>query len=253
MKIVIGIFGLCYKLYVGLIFVVTLLFFYPFIFITLQKISWRRWSFPINVVWSFTVRILCLIAVNPIGQKRFPKGPYLIVSNHTSYFDIFVMYSILPKHRFVFMGKSEILSYPLVKTFFKKLNIPVYRNNRTKAAQSFMQAKNAANNGWSIVIFPEGGIPDDDIPSMVPFKSGAFKLAQRCHLPIVPLTFLDHYHMFSDPGNWLGPAHPGLSRVCFHPIIHVEEFEHLTEEELSKKVYDVIAGPLRERGLMKKD
>ena len=162
------------------------------------------------------------------------------------------MYSILPTHRFLFMGKSEILSYPLVKTFFKKLNIPVHRNDRMKAAKSFIQAKNAVQDGWSIVIFPEGGIPDDNLPEMVEFKSGAFKLSKNAQIPIVPITFLDHYHMFSDPDEVLGYAHPGVSRIYMHDAISVEKQNEMSEAELSDYVFNVLAGPLRERGLMKK-
>ena len=150
------------------------------------------------------------------------------------------------------MGKSEILSYPLVKTFFKKLNIPVHRNDRMKAAKSFIQAKNAIRDGWSIVIFPEGGIPDDNLPEMVEFKSGAFKLSKNAQIPIVPITFLDHYHMFSDPDQVLGYAHPGVSRIYMHDAISVEKQNELTEAELSDYVFAILAGPLRERGLMKK-
>ena len=52
------------------------------------------------------------------------------MANHTSYLDIFLMYSILPKYPFVFLGKSEILSYPLIGTFFKDLNVPVDRKDK---------------------------------------------------------------------------------------------------------------------------
>lgn len=149
------------------------------------------------------------------------------------------------------MGKSEILSYLLVKTFFKKLNIPVHRNDRMKAAKSFIQAKNAIQDGWSIVIFPEGGIPDDNLPNMVEFKSGAFKLSKNAQIPIVPITFLDHYHMFSDPDDLLGYAHPGVSRIYMHDAISVEQQNTMTETELSDYVFTILAGPLRERGLMK--
>lgn len=250
MRKVIGALCFVYKLWVGIVFVATLLFFYPFIFITLQRLEWRKYSFPINVVWSSTVRLLCLVHVWRIKKHPLPEGPYLIVANHTSYFDIFLMYSILPKHRFLFMGKSEILSYPLVKTFFKKLNIPVHRKDRVKAAKSFIQAKKAIENGWSLVIFPEGGIPDYNRPQMIPFKEGAFKLAKSTGIPIVPLTFLDNYHMFSDPDQ-LDYAHPGLSRVMMHKTISAEQVTTLSEKELNDLVFDLIAQPLRERKLMR--
>ncbi|HLP55327.1 MAG TPA: lysophospholipid acyltransferase family protein [Fluviicola sp.] len=252
MKALLGIPCLLYKVYVGIVFVSTLLLFYPFLLVVLSRKSWRKYSFPLNVFWSHLVRLLMLVFVWKISSPKIPKGPYLIIANHASYFDIFLMYSLLPNHRFLFLGKSEILSYPLVKTFFKRLNIPVFRNDRRKAAQSFMQARQAIREGWSLVVFPEGGIPDEGQPAMVPFKEGAFKLAKGAGIPIVPITFIDNYHLFSDPGNMLGPAHPGISRVIIHPVIDKKEVKQLSESELLEKTYAIISGPLIERGLMKK-
>ncbi|MDH4472015.1 MAG: 1-acyl-sn-glycerol-3-phosphate acyltransferase [Fluviicola sp.] len=252
MKALLGIPSLLYKLYVGVVFVSTLLLLYPFFLIILSRKSWRKYSFPLNVFWSHLVRILMLVFVRKLSSPKIPDGPYMIIANHASYFDIFIMYSLLPNHRFLFLGKSEILSYPLVKTYFKRLNIPVHRSDRRKAAQSFMQARQAIQEGWSLVVFPEGGIPDEDHPTMIPFKEGAFKLAKSAGIPIVPITFIDNYHLFSDPGDLLGPAHPGISRVIIHPIIDQEEVMRLSERELLEKTFRIVSEPLVERGLMKR-
>ena len=253
MKVVTGIPCLIYKIYVGLVFAVTLLLLYPLFLIVLSRKSWRKYAFPINVFWSHLICFLMLVFVVRVKKSPIPKGPFMIIANHTSYFDIFLMYSILPHHRFLFMGKSEILSYPLVKTFFKRLNIPVDRKDRRKAAQSFMQARQEIQKGWSLVIFPEGRIADEVCPNMIPFKEGAFKLAKSEKIPIVPITFLDNYHLFSDPGDVLGWAHPGISRICIHPTITIEEVNALSEKELSQKAFGLVAGPLVERGIMTKE
>jgi 1-acyl-sn-glycerol-3-phosphate acyltransferase len=114
MKRLLGILSFIFKLYVGCVFVVTLLFFYPFLWMALSRKGWRKYSFPINVMWSYTVRILTFVHVWKMNKITIPKGPYLIIANHTSFFDIFLMYSLLPNHRFLFLGKAEILSYPLI-------------------------------------------------------------------------------------------------------------------------------------------
>jgi 1-acyl-sn-glycerol-3-phosphate acyltransferase len=250
MKKLIGALCVLYKIYVGLFFVSFLLLSYPVFFVLLSRPSWRKYSFPLFVFWSFLLQLCTLVFVVKLKKVKLPEGPYIIVSNHASYYDIFLLYSILPNHRFLFMGKSEILTYPLVKTFFKKLNIPVFRNDKRLAAKSFIQAKQALAEGWSIVLFPEGGIPDENRPQMIPFKEGAFKLAKSAKVPLVPLTFLDNHHIFSDPGD-LDYAHPGISRVVMHPVISAEEVEHSTEKELLEKCFNTIAGPLKEKGLMK--
>lgn len=197
------------------------------------------------------MQFLVGVWVHKVRKAQLPKAPYLIVSNHTSYFDIFFMYALLPQNRFLFLGKSELLSYPLIKTLFKHLNIPVFRKDRVKAARSYKRSVEAIHEGWSLVIFPEGGIPDENLPEMIPFKDGAFKLAKRCNVPIVPITFLNHFHMFTDPGKILGSAHPGISKVYFHDAISVSQQKQLTEKELSDLVFETLAKPLREQGFMK--
>ncbi len=250
MKVILGGLSFCYKLYIGIVFISTLILLYPLFIVILSRKKWRKYSFPLNIFWSYLVRLLMFIWVKKTGGKDIPKGPYMILANHTSYFDIFLMYSILPQHPFLFMGKSEILSYPLLKTFFKRLNIPVFRKDRLKAARSFIQAKQCLAEGWAIVIFPEGGIPDLIQPNMAEFKEGAFKMAKSMGVPIVPVTFLDNYHLFSDPEFFLGPAHPGIARIVIHPTISVEEIQQATELEMMQRTFDCIAQPLRAKGLM---
>jgi 1-acyl-sn-glycerol-3-phosphate acyltransferase len=167
------------------------------------------------------------------------------VSNHTSYLDIFLLPSILPNHPFAFLGKAEILKYPIVRTYFKALNIPVYRKDKAKAGQALGQAKKAMEGGWSIVIFPEGTIPEENIPQMYPFKNGAFRLAKNLNVPILPLTFTQNFHLFSDPTHILGPAHPGVVEVHIHPFISVEEIAACSAEEISDKCFELIEAPLK--------
>lgn len=245
MKIAQGIFGLLFKSYVALVFVVTLLFFYVPIFVLLQFPSQKKKVFRIHVWWSWSVRILMGIFVRYELKSPLPEAPYIVVANHSSYLDIFIMYSILPEHPFLFLGKSEILAYPLVKTLFKKLNIPVHRKDKRKAALSFIQCKKAIQEGWSLIIFPEGTIPDENLPNMIPFKEGAFKLAQSAGIPLVPITFTTHYKLFSDPEKLMGPARPGVSRIYRHPAISKETVKQLSTEELMQLTYQIIDAPFR--------
>lgn len=140
------------------------------------------------------------------------------------------------------MGKSEILSYPLVKTFFKRLNIPVFRGDRLKAAKAFIQAKREIKKGWSIVIFPEGKIPNNN-PTTIPFKEGAFKLAKSVGTGIIPITFQNNYVLFSDPEHFFKSARPGLVKVTIHPVITAKQVESTTENDLRETAYNLIRLP----------
>ena len=147
-------------------------------------------------------------------------------------------------HPFLFMGKSEILNYPIIKTYFKGLNIPVHRKDRSKAARSFNEAKKAVKEGWSIMIFPEGTIPDNENPKMIPFKMGAFKLAKALEIPIVPITFMNNFKLFSDPLDLKGTAYPGFSKVHIHSAVDSETIRQLSDKELSDLCYQIIYAPL---------
>lgn len=220
---------------------------YPFIAPLLNSIKNKKRAFKLFVIWSWIFRVFGFYFVRKRKESELPKGPFLIVANHASYLDIFLMYSILPKQPFLFLGKSEILSYPLIKTFFKKLNIPVYRNNKRKAAESVISALKEIKNGWGIMIFPEGGIPDINSPKMVPFKKGAFILAKQGNIPIVPITFTNNFFLFSDPTKILGPAMPGISQVYIHEYIDLDVIQRLSLEELSDYCFEIINGPILEK------
>jgi 1-acyl-sn-glycerol-3-phosphate acyltransferase len=223
MKWIKAIFFNLWKLYVGLIFSLTALLLYPFFLLILALPKGRLKSFRLFVVWSRMMQVFCFYPSRK--SKNIPKldGPFIILPNHTSYLDIFLMCSLFPEKPFLFMGKSEILSYPIIKTYFKNLNIPVDRSNKMKAGQAFIKAKQALEEGFSLVIFPEGGIPKNEAPKLANFKDGAFLLADKTGVPLIPIAFLNHYKLFSDPSDFFGTARPGMSHVCVHDPIYSEK------------------------------
>jgi 1-acyl-sn-glycerol-3-phosphate acyltransferase len=239
-----AIFSNLWKVYVGVVFFTTGLLYYPFLFILLLHEKWHKKTHFFFVMWSWTIRIFCLYAVRKIKSSPIPEGPYIVIANHSSYLDIYLMPSVIPNAHLLFLGKSELLNYPFLRTYFRKLHIPVFRNDKLKAAKSFIQAKKAVKQGWSLMIFPEGGIPDENLPVMVPFKEGAFKLAKNLKIPIVPITFTNNYKLLTDPGNAFGSAHPGISKVYIHEHIPASKVEELSEEELMKLCFDVVNEPL---------
>ena len=232
-----------WKIYFGLIFLVTLLLFYPILLFFILSENLKKYTFNINIIWSRCVRILCFYAVHKIGEETDSKVAKVVVANHTSYLDIFLLYSIFPEHRFLFIGKSEILSYPLIKTFFKQLNIPVDRSSKVKSARAFIKARRELINDWSIVIFPEGGIPVD-APRLSTFKDGAFQLAKSSAVSIQPITFENNFYLLSDPEIPRGFARPGLLRVHVHPLISAKEVQQNETAVTKEKIYQMIRSAL---------
>ncbi len=193
------------------------------------------------VLWSRMIQIFCCYPSRKNKKLQTNGKPFVLIANHTSYLDIFLMFSVFPEHPFLFMGKSEILGYPILKTYFKNLNIPVNRGNKTQAGRAFVAARKAIDEGFSVCIFPEGGIPDLNAPEMARFKDGAFLLAQKTGVPVVPVTFMNHYKLFSDPDDFFGPAHPGMSKVYLHDFQYVKD-DNL--KEVKQTCRDLIASKL---------
>lgn len=171
----------------------------------------------------------------------------IIIANHASYLDIFLFHSLLSSHPFIFLGKSEILKYPLIRTYFRSLNIPVFRDTRIKAAKSLVLAKKKIQKKWSVVIFPEGGIPDGNRPKMIPFKDGAFQLAKDQKVPILPITFVNNYRLFTDMTDFFGSCYPGFANVIIHDVISAEVVDATPTEELKNRCFEIVSG-----GLVKK-
>lgn len=246
MRIIMGVFGLIWKLYIAVAFTVTALIMYPVIVPFLWSERNKKRAFKLFVFWSRFLSVLIFTFGPKANTKDVPEGPKIILANHISYLDIFLMYSILPNEPFIFLGKSELLSYPLIKTYFKRYNIPVHRGHRIKSARSIVEAVDKIDKGWSVMIFPEGQIPDDNRPQMVQFKKGAFQIAKLSGLPILPITFVNNHKLFSIPTEWLGLARPGISKYFIHPIISANEVEKLDIEELTEKCFNIINGPVLE-------
>jgi 1-acyl-sn-glycerol-3-phosphate acyltransferase len=141
-----------------------------------------------------------------------------MVSNHVSYLDTVYFYA-LTCDEFVFLGKGELLKWPLFRLFFRTTDIPVHRGSPAKAAQAMKLAARALNEGKCLAIYPEGTIPHS-APRLSRFKNGAFRLAAETGVPIVPVTWTTNHQIIKDPlPLWL-PTFPQKARaIIYKPII----------------------------------
>src|SRR5690606_20438248 len=113
------------------------------------------------------------------------------IANHTSMTDIMLMLAVVKDNPFVFVGKQELAKIPLFGFFYKRTSILVDRKNTKSKQEVFEQAQKRLAQGLSICIFPEGGVPDENI-ILDEFKDGAFRLAIDHQIPIVPIRSEEH-------------------------------------------------------------
>ncbi|HET7458177.1 MAG TPA: 1-acyl-sn-glycerol-3-phosphate acyltransferase [Gemmatimonadaceae bacterium] len=130
----------------------------------------------LNPYWSFEtsgVRI------------RDPRRPYVAVSNHESYADIFLL-SHLP-WEMKWLSKDTIFKIPVMGWMMTMAgDIRLTRGNRDSAAQAITACRDRLAKKVSVMIFPEG--TRSRTADLLPFKDGAFRLAIEAGVPILPIA-----------------------------------------------------------------
>ncbi len=163
---------------------------------------------------------------------------YIICPNHTSNLDITAV-SLLLKGNFSFMGKAELTEGIVTRLFFSTVDIPVNRASKIASFRAFKRAMENLQNGTTMVIFPEGRIPDDYPPRLHPFKNGAFRLAIEAQAAIVPITMTNNWQILWDTGTKYG-SRPGICNIFVHKPIETIGMSIDDADSLRDEVHKVI-------------
>lgn len=141
------------------------------------------------------------------GSTQLNKDQtYLFIANHSSMIDILILAILHPNHPLVFVGKEELARIPIFGKIYRQICITVDRKSARSKAHVFGSAKQKISQGNSLVIFPEGGIADDQTPVLHPFKDGAFTIGIATQTPIAVYALKGPKEMF--PEAWT-KGYPG--------------------------------------------
>lgn len=210
------IFWLLWRIWFYLMLALPILVMFPFLVLSILKEKWYPYFFVMARIWAksilFTTGFYYKLTQD---QQLDEQCSYMFVANHTSMTDIMLMLAVIPKP-FVFVGKKELANIPLFGFFYKRSCILVDRGNAKSRQAVFNHAQKRINQGLSICIFPEGGVPYDESIVLDDFKDGAFRLAIEHNLPIVPLTFPDNKERFS---YTFFSGSPGIMRAHIHHFV----------------------------------
>ncbi|GAW68405.1 1-acyl-sn-glycerol-3-phosphate acyltransferase [Geoanaerobacter pelophilus] len=158
------------------------------------------------------------------------------MGNHQGNFDIFALTLAIPR-LFSWIAKEELFKVPVFGAAMRRAGyIPLDRSDGRKALKSMKQAAERIASGTSVVIFPEGTRTKDG--KLLPFKRGAFLLAAKAGVPIVPFTINGSWAI--NPRNRL-ELWPGTISVSFGAPIAVKPG---AEGELMEQVREAIAARL---------
>jgi 1-acyl-sn-glycerol-3-phosphate acyltransferase len=187
---------------------------------------WSRFIF-----WFFGMK------VSVKGYENLdPKKPYIFVSNHASMFDIPTVFVAL-KGNVNIVFKKE-LSYVPIWGWALRFGhfIMIDRSNPREAMASIKRAAQSIREGSSVILFPEGTRTLDG--KLQSFKRGAFSLAAKAGVPVVPLTINGTFTIMPKGSYHIKPAN--ISVVLGKPISTSGLDGRDDELKLMKQVHHVI-------------
>jgi len=137
------------------------------------------------------------VKLTVIGEENVPKDQaVLYVGNHRSYFDVVMTYARCPGLT-GYIAKVEMLRIPLLRDWMKALYCLFLDRDDIKAGlKTILQGIEYIKRGISICIFPEGTRNHSD--TMMPFKEGSLKMAEKTGCPIIPMAITNSAEMFEN-------------------------------------------------------
>ena len=178
------------SLWVWLVFGVTMLLAIPVMLILLLFTRRDPGRYLAGLAFRKVAVVTC--GLNPLWRVRVtgvriedPRRPYVVVSNHESFVDILLLCNLPWEMKW--LSKAEILRIPVLGWMMRLAgDISLDRDSRKSAVRAMERARQALKNRTSVMIFPEGTRSTDE--DLLPFKDGAFRLAIKAGVPVLPLA-----------------------------------------------------------------
>ena len=176
------------------------------------------------------------------GQENIPKdGPCVFVGNHRSYYDIPLLLAGLEKPHGI-LAKEELEKIPLLNRWMKLLGcVFVKRDDIRASVKALNDATAIVESGRSFVIFPEGTRYKGEEGGAGEFKAGAFRIAIKTGVPVVPVAISGARGLFEGHGL---RATPGDIRVRILPAIQTAGMSKAEQKQLPDAVRQTILAQL---------
>ena len=138
-------------------------------------------------VWaSFYLWTMPLWKVDIVGREKIRHdATYMVVSNHQSLVDILLGYRLF--FHFKWVAKAELFLVPFIGwNMLLNRYVFVRRGDRQSIMEMMKQSEAHLRRGNSVYIYPEG--TRSETGKVEKFKAGAFTLAKRVGVPILPIA-----------------------------------------------------------------
>ncbi len=174
--------------------------------------------------------------VEVFGLENLVDGPAVYVANHLSYFDIPLMIGFLGDDTKPMMAKKQIAKIPGIAAWMRELHcVFVDRSHPRESVKALKESEHWLSEGYSMVIFPEGTRSKDG--RVHTFKSGAFRIAKKDAVPVVPCVIEGTERMMRPGAVWIHPAK--VSLTVLKPV-QTSDFDKKAWRELPETVRQII-------------
>lgn len=195
------------------------------------------------VQWGFKVILkMTGVTTTVIGEENVPDEPVLFIGNHRSYFDILLTYSRC-RRLTGYVAKKEMEKIPLLSTWMKNLYcLFLDRDNMREGLKTILQAIYYVKNGISICIFPEGTRNNGEELSMLPFRDGALKIAEKTGCAIIPISMNNTADIFEAHFPRVKKVHVVIE---YGKPIYPKELDKETRKHLGIYCHDLIQDTIK--------
>jgi 1-acyl-sn-glycerol-3-phosphate acyltransferase len=150
------------------------------------------------------------------GQEYLPHTPCVLVANHASYLDGLALVAALPWRNWRFVAKRELREGFFSRVFLERLGCDfVERFDFRQGVADAERLHDSVAAGHAPVFFPEGTFTR--VPGLAPFRMGAFMVAARNGVPVVPIAIAGARDRLRE-GSWL-PRRGALAVNCQPQIL----------------------------------
>lgn len=225
-----------YGVYSSVLFILTFFIVFPFILMA-DVFRIPKLALIANHYWAHVFFFLIGVPMHIEGKEFLDKSKnYIFCPNHFSYLDI----AILPfvPMPFKFIGKLSIAKVPFFGYMFRKFHITVDRGHLRNRYETYKRGVSALLEGFSLAIFPEGGIKSKTPPEMKPFKEGPFRMAIETGVQLVPVTMPDNWHIFPTDGKFYFRRRK--CRMVIHEPIDPAKYTIDQLKEFQQDVFNLI-------------
>lgn len=188
-------------------------------------------------LWARSILRTVGIRVRVRGEERLQRSqPVVFAANHLSAIDIPLLYAEIPC-QFRIMAKKELFRYPFLGWYLQRSGqIPIVLGDAHASLRGLNRAADALRKGMPLVVFPEGGRSASG--ELQEFMGGAFYVAIRAQVPIVPVAIVGSYELL--PMNSFHMI-PGEVGVIFGEPIPTAGLRLRDSAQLSARLREQIA------------